>query len=375
MTQVTIDDVPNRLSGLGDVDSLGPLDALAGRSQSGSGGGRSGGDGSRGGGSGGDRRGGSNRGRRSSDGLGGASSGGGSGGGRRSGGGSRAGSARAGARRRSGAGEAGGQVAALDVDAREVEVLGGVLVAVAGELEDTDVPVGAVGADAGADGLDGLDELVGAGRVPEADGAGVKVDLVGKVVPDAGLEGGVPLALRVGVPPQLVVGLARGARDPAVLELGEVRLEEGDLVLAVDRGGVGLLALHGEVVVQRARGDGARVRHGGDQLGAAHVLSVPVGGGVEGDLGALGGTGPGGVGREVEVLGGVGVTVDVPLVGAGLVGPGPVGQVGDGQVVEAAIPHRGSGSGQTHEVGGESSEGGLLHHLDRGVVNNLLVDV
>lgn len=59
--------------------------------------------------------------------------------------------------------------------------------------------------------------------------------------------------------------------------------------------------------------------------------------------------------------------MDVPLVGADLVGPGPVGQGGDGQVVEAAIPNLGSGGGQTHEVGGEDSEGGLLHHLDRGV--------
>lgn len=59
--------------------------------------------------------------------------------------------------------------------------------------------------------------------------------------------------------------------------------------------------------------------------------------------------------------------MDVPLVRADLVGPGPVGQRGDGQVVEAAIPNLGSGGGQTHEVGGEDSEGGLLHHLDRVV--------
>lgn len=161
------------------------------------------------------------------------------------------------------------------------------------------MPVGAVGADAGFDGLDGLGEGVGSRRVPEAHGAGVKVDLVGKVVPDAGLEGRLPLARRGGEPLQLVGGGA------AVLELGEVRLEEGDLVLALGRGGVGVLALEREVVVQGARGDGAGVRDGGDQLGPAHVLAVPVGGVVEGDLCALGGTRPGGVGREVEVRGGV----------------------------------------------------------------------
>jgi len=46
------------------------------------------------------------------------------------------------------------------------------------------------------------------------------------------------------------------ARDPAVLHLDEVRLEEADLVLAVDARRVGVLAHHREVVEHLAAVDG-----------------------------------------------------------------------------------------------------------------------
>jgi hypothetical protein len=46
------------------------------------------------------------------------------------------------------------------------------------------------------------------------------------------------------------------ARDPAVLHLDEVRLEEADLVLPVDARRVGVLAHHREVVEYLAAVDG-----------------------------------------------------------------------------------------------------------------------
>ena len=64
-----------------------------------------------------------------------------------------------------------------------------------------------------------------------------------------------------------------GAALLAVLHLGEVALEEVDLVLALGGGGVGGGVLHGEVVEDLAFIDGgASLR---DQLGAEHGLAVP----------------------------------------------------------------------------------------------------
>lgn len=202
--------------------------------------------------------------------------------------------------------------------------------------------------------------------MPEGDGAGIKVDLVDAVVPDARLHGDVPLLGRVGHPPEGGVAGAAAAAGQAVLQLGEVRLEEGDLVLARDRGAVGVLAHEREVVVQGARGDGARVVDLGDQLRAAHGLALPVRGIGQRDLGALaaGAVGRVGVaGVEADVVGGVARAVDVPLVVADLVGPGPVLQGGDGHVVEATTPYGGAGGGEADELSHEGSGDRLLHHF------------
>lgn len=101
-------------------------------------------------------------------------------------------------------------------------------------------------------------------------------------------------------------------------------LKEIDLVLPVDRRGVGVLPRHGEVVKDFPTVDGGLGL--GDQLYAAHVLPVPVRGRVQGELGSLPGDGVVGVlvvGREVDVLLHGGAAVDVVLIGSYLVGPGP----------------------------------------------------
>lgn len=81
-------------------------------------------------------------------------------------------------------------------------------------------------------------------------------------------------------------------------------LEEADLVLAVQAGRVGGAAHDAEMVVNLAAVDG----RGGlrDQLGAAHVLAIPVGRAGQADLGTLLGASVGGVfeaGVKVDVLG------------------------------------------------------------------------
>lgn len=86
------------------------------------------------------------------------------------------------------------------------------------------MPVGAVGAGRDGDGAGDLGQRVGAGAVPEGDAAAREVDLVRDVVPDARLEGHVPLRLAVGVPAERVVRGAGRAGDQAILELGEVGL-------------------------------------------------------------------------------------------------------------------------------------------------------
>lgn len=228
------------------------------------------------------------------------------------------------------------------------------------------MPVGTVGAGRGIDGADDLGELVATGGVPKGNGAGIKVDLIDTVVPDTGLHGGVPLLGRVGHPLQRGVAGTTAAAGQAVLQLGKVGLEEGDLVLAGDGRGIGVLAHDGEVVVERAGGDGAGVRGLGDELGTAHGLALPVGGGGQRDLGTLGdgaiiGVGVGRV--EGDVVGGVAGTVNVPLVLADLVGPGPVFQRGDGHVIEAARPYGGTRGSKADEVGSDGSESGMLDHF------------
>ena len=104
-------------------------------------------------------------------------------------------------------------------------------------------------------------------------------------MPHPGLPLRLPAALLVRHPLQVGVARALLAADPAVLHLGEVALEEADLVLAVDAGRVGVLAHHAEVVVDLAAVDGRLGLR--DELGAAHVLAVPEGGAVEREPGAL----------------------------------------------------------------------------------------
>lgn len=58
--------------------------------------------------------------------------------------------------------------------------------------------------------------------MPECDAAAIKVDFVGDVVPDVGLERGAPLGLGTGVPAERRVGGARSAGDEAVFEFSEV---------------------------------------------------------------------------------------------------------------------------------------------------------
>lgn len=147
------------------------------------------------------------------------------------------------------------------------------------------MPVSAVAARARSDRSNNLLEIAAASRVPETDGLTGEVDLVGDVVPDAGLPFHLPLGGASDKPLKARVLGAAGAGEQAALQLGEVRLEEGDLVLAGQRRRVLSLALDAEVVKDLAGGDcGARL---GDQLGAAHGLAVPVGSVGQGDLGTL----------------------------------------------------------------------------------------
>lgn len=246
------------------------------------------------------------------------------------------------------------------------------------------MPVGAVGAGAGLDGGHLSGQGVAAGRVPETDGAGSKVDLVGNVVPDISSPLDTPLGLAANAPPKQSVRDARGAREPTGLELGEVAFEEGDLVLPGGGRGVDVLSHQGEVVVDLALVDGSGGL--GDQLGAAHVLAVPVGRVVERDLGSLPGTSVGWVlvvRREVDIGRHRRRPVDVVLVRANLVAPGPLVQIGRrGHVVEAAIPqdgacrdrqHLGDETGENVELHGGSREGLTAEMMTRGAEKDPLV--
>jgi len=184
--------------------------------------------------------------------------------------------------------------ARLDIHAGEVPILGAILrVTISRQTEHAQMPIGTIRRRADRDGRMGQRQGVGAGRVPEGDGVGGEVDLVGDVVPDGGSEGRAPLGLAVDHPLQVGVAGAGLAADPAGLHLGEVGLEEADLVLQVDAGRVGGRVHHAEVVEDVARVDGrGRLR---DQLGAPHRLPVPEGGRVDGEFEALVGHFVGGV--------------------------------------------------------------------------------
>ena len=109
-------------------------------------------------------------------------------------------------------------------------------------------------------------------------------NLIDDIVPLVRLQVNLPLALTAHKPLQVRVARALLAADPAVLELCEVALEEGDLVFVGGTGHVGATSLDAEVVVHSAAVDGCFGLR--DQLGAPHV-AVPFGGAVNGDLGAL----------------------------------------------------------------------------------------
>lgn len=99
-------------------------------------------------------------------------------------------------------------------------------------------------------------------------------NLESDVMPNIGLPLGLPLALLADHELEVGVLGALLAADPAVLHLGEVALEEADLVLAVDARRRGVLAHHAEVVEHLALVDrrlGLR-----DQLDPPHVLAIPV---------------------------------------------------------------------------------------------------
>jgi hypothetical protein len=135
-------------------------------------------------------------------------------------------------------------------------------------------------------------------------GEGGYYNLIGNVVPDVSIPVDAPLGVSSNVPSQQRVAGASFAADPASLQLGEMALEEADLVFAEQARWVGRAALDAEVVEDVTTVDGS----GGlrDQLGAAHGLAVPVGRAGQGDLGTLLGAAIGGVlvaGVEVDVLG------------------------------------------------------------------------
>jgi len=137
-----------------------------------------------------------------------------------------------------------------------------------------------------------------------------------------------PFALPAHKPLQVRVARALLAANPTVLELREVALKEANLMFIRGTWDISTTPLDAEVVVHGAAVDrrfGLR-----DQLGAPHV-AVPFGGAVDGDLGALLGVCVAGVlvrGREVHVGCYGARAVDVVLVGADLVGPGPFVEVG-----------------------------------------------
>ena len=110
-------------------------------------------------------------------------------------------------------------------------------------------------------------------------------DFVGNVVPDIGRPDYIPFADTTDHPSQVRVGGSTRTTDQAVFHLGEVALEEVDLMLEGRVWGIGVRSLHAEVVENFARVDSSFGL--GDELGSAHVLAIPVGGRVNAHFGTL----------------------------------------------------------------------------------------
>lgn len=82
----------------------------------------------------------------------------------------------------------------LDIDARPVPVFrGGVEKAVIGESQLSDVPVGRVGTRCGIHGRYHLSEGFGSIRRPQPYGALIEIDIVGEIIPTAGVQLDCPL--------------------------------------------------------------------------------------------------------------------------------------------------------------------------------------
>lgn len=161
----------------------------------------------------------------------------------------------------------------------------------------------------------------------------------------------------------LQVGITRPLlpANPSTFEFRKMAFKETNLMFPVDARRV-LIAPHDRKMVVHFpfvnRLVGLR-----DQFDASHVLPIPVCCVVERELGALPGDGVVGVfvgwGKGDVFVYGPGA-VDVVLVGADLVGPGPFVEVGGGgEVVEAAVPEEGGVGGGERRQGGE--EGSCLH--------------
>ena len=119
----------------------------------------------------------------------------------------------------------------------------------------------------------------------EPDTASVEIDRVRNVMPYPSGERYVPVRLAIHVPPQRLIQRSLLAVDDSELQLREVALEEADLVLLVPGRRVRGRVLHAEVVEDLALVD--RCRGLRDQLRAEHVVAVPDGTVVDGDLDAL----------------------------------------------------------------------------------------
>jgi hypothetical protein len=94
-----------------------------------------------------------------------------------------------------------------------------------------------------------MDQSIRSSRVVEVDGVGAEVNAVDYVVPRGRVKDSAPLRHTTHIPLESVVRGAAGARNETILQLGEVRLEESDLVLL---GRVRLGTFDGEVVVHFA---------------------------------------------------------------------------------------------------------------------------